>query len=466
MAKLTFFGGINEIGGNKILVEDRGTKIFLDFGLSFSKYKNFYSEFLQPRVSNGIGDFLDLGIIPNLYGIYRNDLLKNEGRKTSPEPLIDGVFLTHAHADHSWNISLMHKDMKIFCGFTTKLILKASQESSVMPFYGDFYYFKENFVDKKSKPQTERRFKTFRTGYKIKVDGIQVEPIHVDHSIPGAYGFIIHTSSGSFAYTGDIRLHGPKGFMTAEFIERAKEAKPDVLICEGTRIDEKERGLSEEEVHTKVKEIISKTKNLVIANFPMRDIDRLNSFFQACVESGRQLAIPTRMAYLLKELQQDRGLKIPSLNDVAIYFHKAGWGRYEESDYYFWEKDFLKKEFVTSSDVHNNQNKYVVFMDYYDLKELINIKPSDNSCYIYSISEPHDEEQVIDFNRMKNWLEHFHLSLHTAHASGHVFDKEIKEVIRLINAKRVIPVHTQHQELFKKFSDRIVLAEYGKSIEI
>jgi len=36
MTKLTFYGGVNEIGGNKILLEDSGTKIFLDFGMSLN----------------------------------------------------------------------------------------------------------------------------------------------------------------------------------------------------------------------------------------------------------------------------------------------------------------------------------------------------------------------------------------------------------------------------------------------
>ena len=31
MVKLVFYGGVNEIGGNKILLEDKGTKIFLRF---------------------------------------------------------------------------------------------------------------------------------------------------------------------------------------------------------------------------------------------------------------------------------------------------------------------------------------------------------------------------------------------------------------------------------------------------
>jgi len=30
--KLTFYGGVNEIGGNKILVHDRKAKVLFDFG--------------------------------------------------------------------------------------------------------------------------------------------------------------------------------------------------------------------------------------------------------------------------------------------------------------------------------------------------------------------------------------------------------------------------------------------------
>ena len=39
MTSLTFYGGVNEIGGNKILLEDKGTKIFLDFGMQMGKAK-------------------------------------------------------------------------------------------------------------------------------------------------------------------------------------------------------------------------------------------------------------------------------------------------------------------------------------------------------------------------------------------------------------------------------------------
>ncbi len=46
--KITFYGGIHEIGGNKFLVEDRGTKVFLDFGMQVGKVNQYFGEFVQP----------------------------------------------------------------------------------------------------------------------------------------------------------------------------------------------------------------------------------------------------------------------------------------------------------------------------------------------------------------------------------------------------------------------------------
>ncbi|MBU5689831.1 MAG: MBL fold metallo-hydrolase [Candidatus Aenigmatarchaeota archaeon] len=464
MVKLTFFGGVNEIGGNKILIETKKTRIFFDFGLSFAKYGKFYSDFLQPRVSNGIGDYLDLGIIPDLHGIYRNDLLMNEKRKTSDKPEVDGVVLSHAHADHSSNISLLHKDMNIFCGETSKIILKALQESSQQNFYTDYYFYKENFVNRSTKPKIERIFKTFRTGDKIKIGDFEIEPVHVDHSIPGAYGFVIHADGIEIAYTGDLRLHGHKSSMTWDFVKKAEGV--DYLICEGTRVGNERTTMTENQVYEKVKDTIKSTKNLVIANFPMKDVDRFNSFFAACEENGRELAISTKLAYLLEELQADKGLKIPKLKDVKIYLHKASWGTYTENDYATWERKFLNYETVTADDVRKKQNKFVVFLDYYDLKELIDLKPEANSTYIYSTSEPHDEEQTIDYNRMMNWLNHFRLKFENAHASGHASENEIKEIIKSIKPKNVFPIHTQHPEIFKNFAKNVVFAEYEKSINL
>ena len=111
MTSLTFYGGINEIGGNKILLQDGDTKIFLDFGMSFSQSGKFFSEFLQPRKCNGLGDFFEFNLLPDIPGIYRRDYLKHMGRE--PEDTdCQGILLSHAHADHADYISFLHEDIR------------------------------------------------------------------------------------------------------------------------------------------------------------------------------------------------------------------------------------------------------------------------------------------------------------------------------------------------------------------
>ena len=113
MIEITFYGGAGEIGGNMILVRDGDSKIMLDFGMSLGERGRFFSEpFLSPRNESGL---ISLGIIPDVAGLY-----KGEG-----EVPADAVFLSHAHIDHSMSISLLNRQIPVYCGETTKLILEA-----------------------------------------------------------------------------------------------------------------------------------------------------------------------------------------------------------------------------------------------------------------------------------------------------------------------------------------------------
>jgi ribonuclease J len=66
MAKLTFHGGVNEIGGNKILVRDRKTKLLFDFGQSFSFGAEYFTGWLSPRAINGLRDQFDFELLPKI----------------------------------------------------------------------------------------------------------------------------------------------------------------------------------------------------------------------------------------------------------------------------------------------------------------------------------------------------------------------------------------------------------------
>ena len=66
MTNVTFYGGVNEVGGNKILLEDKDTKVLLDFGMSFGRRGDYFDEFMSPRTPTGLKDFLEMGLIPNI----------------------------------------------------------------------------------------------------------------------------------------------------------------------------------------------------------------------------------------------------------------------------------------------------------------------------------------------------------------------------------------------------------------
>lgn len=129
MTDITFHGGVNDIGGNKFLVESKGTKIFMDFGMSFSQEEKFFSQFLKPRTSNSLNDLFELGILPKIKGLYRRDYAKHMGFGGDEETEIDAVLLTHAHVDHCAYISYLREDIPIYCSEESKLIMQNFDET-------------------------------------------------------------------------------------------------------------------------------------------------------------------------------------------------------------------------------------------------------------------------------------------------------------------------------------------------
>ncbi|MCX6772328.1 MAG: MBL fold metallo-hydrolase, partial [Candidatus Micrarchaeota archaeon] len=204
MVSLTFYGGANEIGGNKILLEDKGARIYLDFGESFDFGQEYFYEWLQPRVANGLEVYFEFGMLPKVSRLYSEHLLRFTDLKYE-KPDIDAVFISHSHSDHTNHLSFLDESVPVYMGHGTDRIIQIYSK-----LYSALFGIGEH-----------KNLQLFKSGDKIKVKHLVIEPIHVEHSIPGAYGFIVHTSKGALIYTGDLRLHGPKSSMTQEFLKKA-----------------------------------------------------------------------------------------------------------------------------------------------------------------------------------------------------------------------------------------------------
>jgi len=450
VASLTFYGGVNEIGGNKILLEDRGTRVFFDFGQSFNLGSDYFRGWLQPRSVNGLGDYFEFGLLPKLKGVYAKEQLAFTD-VPYVKPRIDAVFLSHAHFDHINHIRFLDPKIPVYLGAGTKLFLEGMEDTSGFSDYGEHHYH------------------TFRTGDRIKVGSLVIEPIHVDHSIPAAYGFIIHTSEGAVTYTGDLRLHGPRNDLTEDFLEKARSCEPIVMISEGTRVAQGDRrsNYSEEEVKKTADELVSETDKMVFVAHAGRDMDRFRTFYQVAKKTGRKLVISPKMAYLLRGLLDDKRLNLPDPikdDDILVYYRRKRSGKFSESDYYVWEREFMDK-MVTHEFVAKNQRRLIMNLDFNNLTELVDIRPSRESHFIHSMSEPFSEEDLED-DALHNWIDHFGMKFHQLHASGHLSGKQVASLIHTIKPKKVFPIHTENQHLFKRFAPQTQMVEYGKTYKL
>jgi len=233
MAKYTFYGGAGEIGGNKILLEDRDVRAYLDFGQSFNFGSGYFYDYLQPRSVNGLEILFEFGLIPRIPRLYARDALRFTDLPYG-RPDIDAVFISHHHGDHTGHLSCIDESIPVYMGHGTRKIIEI---------YNSLYRGVCDIGDHES-------IRTFRSGDCIELKHMTFQPIHVEHSTPGAYGYVIDSPDSSIVYTGDFRRHGPKAEYTEEFISRAAKAGPEVMLCEGTRMtSDMEKQFSEEQVY-------------------------------------------------------------------------------------------------------------------------------------------------------------------------------------------------------------------------
>ena len=491
MVKLTCYDGVGCIGGNKILLEDGEAKIWLDFGLNFERMGKFYEEFLKPKSCLGLYEPVQMGLIPPIRGLYRDDLYCTLADpwseiETSALDDISGILLSHAHMDHIGSISYVRDDIPIYCSAMTLAMAKASQDTGMGGFTSHYCYTAPyeqcgesvlTGVNYRKAPSRARpyvfvgeqagagllEFWKSTPGSReheagdipvvTECGGLKVLRFPLDHSVYGACAWAVETSAGWVVYTGDLRCHGRNARLTWEFAEQAAKLNPIALIIEGTRIDSDDTS-TEDEIKGRAVDEVKRTEGLAVADFGPRNIERLVSFLDVAKETGRKLVVTIKDAYLLQAMRlADPG--IPSLKDESILIYD----KFEGSSA-SWKKtirDENSTQLIGASDISRMQDKVICCFSFFDVNELTLIRPKKGSVWIYSSCEPFNEEMEIDLGRLRAWTDRYQMAFPSGshevegnpfHVSGHASRTDLQKVIGIINPKRVIPVHTTEPQIY------------------
>jgi len=437
---------------------------------------------------------------------------------------LNGILLSHAHLDHSGHISFLKENIPVYCSPLTAAISKAVQDTSQGDFEKEVCYKipkeenEDGFIKSsnfKKVPAMGRPFhlvnpgsvgdrlqefwKTSAAGRELvshpltelaEINGLPIRRYTVDHSIFGSSAFAVETKEGWVVYTGDMRLSGRKGHLTKSFAEAVSKLNPVVLITEGTRIYGEDDAIdvgyndqvNEDNVFQNCLNAVKNAKGLVIADFGPRNLERLLTFLEIAKQTGRKLAVMSKDAYILEQVHAAIPNEVadPLFEETIVLFRDV------KSSMSTWEKVLLDKyghKMIDGRTVRKSQKDYIVCMSFLDINELIDINPDEGSVYIYSSSEAYSEEQKIDFKRLLNWLRLFNVKPIGVpdpscdfkvrddekgyHVSGHMMANDLLSIIRTINPKIVVPVHTEHPGFFKKQLEeyQVFVPQRGKKLE-
>ncbi len=403
VAKITFYGGVEEIGGNKILLQTEDGSVLLDFGRRMGFYQNYFSEFLQVRSKNALRDMLRLGVLPKIDGVYTAHLVdmtllfengEVNGKVPVDEapdywksvdvvpcdgkcPAVDGVFVSHAHFDHIQDVSFLDPCIPVYCTEKTRVLAKAMTEVSVSGVDDQYYKIATKVIVKQKAPlfktlcpgecafaeekqdelpviedpktkfkftfEVAPQYRIFNTAWEGQIKGIKYRLIPVGHSVPGACSVLLTLPDGKrVLYTGDVRFHGENEVSIEDYVQSIG-GSVDVLITEGTRC-ESDNVLTEKDIGEEITADIQRSGGLVLVNFGWKDLTRFHTIYEAAKKNKRTLVISPKLAYLLYEAHCNFPTEYVdprTLPNLKVYLKREGDLLYSKVDYEKYKMGYL-----------------------------------------------------------------------------------------------------------------------------
>ena len=388
--KITFLGGIGEIGKNMTVFEYGDDMIVVDSGLSFPDES-------MPGI--------DLVVQDLTY------LIENKSR-------IRGVFITHGHEDHIGSISYLLDHIKA-------------------PIYGSKISL--GLIENKIKESKKSGviLKPCSGGTVVVAGNFKVEFVNVTHSIPGSMAFVITTPAGVVVHSGDFKIDfTPIGNDCCDLKRLADVGKKGVtlLLCESTNVEREGFSMSESIVGKTFNDLYSKIqdKRIIIATFAS-NIHRLQQIIDLAVKNNRKIAFTGRSMVNVS----DMAIKLGELHcnkDLIIDIDKID--------------KYADKELIIISTGSQGESMSALTRMCDD--NFPKIKLNENDAVILSSSPIPGNEKAINTIINKLYMKDCQViynELADVHASGHAYKEELKIFHSLIKPKFFIPIHGEYRHL-------------------
>ena len=421
--QLTIHRGTNEIGGTCIELQSGDSRILLDFGMPLlnanDKAFNF-KEFEKLSVS----ELVSKSVLPDVEDAY------------TEHSKIDGLIISHSHADHYGLMQYLDKDIPVWIGKATHEILKLN----------NIFLNQENNIEN---PNYFERWKQFQIG------DFTITPYWNDHSAFDAYSFLIEANGKKLFYSGDLRSHGRKKEVYKKFIENPPK-DIDCLIMEGTTIGRNFiKSKTEEDIEHDFYECFKNSTSINYVFTSTQNIDRLVSLYKACLKAGKTFVVDVYGAQLLEKLSEFA--KLPSLlkgySNMGVYFYSKPTSKLMKEGYEKMVYKYVPKK-IEKDDIINNSSDYVLLVRSSMLRDLKSMNVKDGNL-IYSMWSGYKDQP-----KTKEFIEFFegnNCNVIDMHTSGHADVETLIEYANAINPKLIIPIHTNNKKDYKSIFDQPIL---------
>lgn len=419
--KISFIGGLNEIGKNITMFEYGDDAIVVDCGMAFPD-------------DTMLG--VDL-VIPDF------TYLENNKDK------IKGIFLTHGHEDHIGSLPYLLKKINL-------------------PLYGTRLTL--GLVEGKLKEHRllgSVEMHEVSAGQTINAGSFNVEFINVNHSIPDAVGFAIHTPAGVIVHTGDFKIdstpiHGDM-IDLGRFAQLGKEGVL-CMMADSTNAERPGFTMSERKVgesfNTLFQSESAKNKRIIIATFAS-NIYRIQQIIDYASKFDRKVAVSGRSMINAVSISQELGyLDVPDglMIDISML------GRYPKN-----------KVVLITTGSQGEPMSALTRMAFSDHRQ-VEIGP-DDFIIISANPIPGNEKNVgnVVNELLKHKCEVVYEKMYDVHVSGHACQEELKLMLGLIKPKYFIPVHGEQKHLLKHAGlaravgipdKNVCIADLGDCIEV